>query len=52
MFAQADAVNAYFASGVPLPDEDYYKEGRAYPDVAAFGQNVQVFDVCVIMITW
>lgn len=39
---QADAVNAYFESGVTLPSEYYYKEGRAYPDVAAFGQNVMV----------
>lgn len=39
---QASAVNAYFKSGVALPDEDYYKPGRAYPDVAAYGQNVQV----------
>ena len=28
---QADAVNAYFNSGVALPSEDYYKPGRAYP---------------------
>jgi tripeptidyl-peptidase-1 len=39
---QADAVNGYFNSGVALPDEDYYAPGRAYPDVAAYGQNVQV----------
>jgi len=39
---QADAVNAYFNSGVTMPTEDYYKPGRAYPDVAAYGQNVQV----------
>ena len=28
---QADAVNAYFNSGVALPSEDYYQPGRAYP---------------------
>jgi tripeptidyl-peptidase-1 len=39
---QADAVNAYFQSGVQMPKEDFYKPGRAYPDIAAFGQNVQV----------
>jgi len=39
---QADAVNAYFKSGVQMPSEDYYRPGRAYPDIAAFGQNVQV----------
>lgn len=39
---QASAVNAYFASGVTLPTEAYYKPGRAYPDIAAYGQNVQV----------
>jgi hypothetical protein len=35
-------VDAYLNSGVPLPSEYYYQYGRAYPDVAAFGQNVQV----------
>lgn len=39
---QADAVNAYFQSGVQMPKEDFYRPGRAYPDVAAFGQNVMV----------
>lgn len=39
---QADAVNAYLNSGVKMPSEDFYAPGRAYPDVAAFGQNVQV----------
>lgn len=39
---QADAVNAYLASNVTLPSEYYYPQGRAYPDVAAFGQNVMV----------
>ncbi|RYG69615.1 hypothetical protein EON64_02265 [archaeon] len=39
---QADAVNAYFQSGAPMPSEDFYKPGRAYPDIAAYGQNVQV----------
>ena len=39
---QADAVNAYFNSGVKMPSEDFYKPGRAYPDLAAYGQNVQV----------
>lgn len=39
---QADAVNAYLNSGIALPNEYYYAPGRAYPDVAAFGQNVKV----------
>lgn len=39
---QADAVNAYFNSGVTMPKEDFYRPGRAYPDIAAYGQNVQV----------
>jgi len=39
---QAKAVNAYLNSGVALPKQAYYAPGRAYPDVAAFGQNVQV----------
>lgn len=40
---QADAVNGYFArSDYVKPKEDFYKPGRAYPDIAAYGQNVQV----------
>jgi len=39
---QTTAVNAYFNSGVKLPTEAYYAPGRAYPDIAAYGQNVQV----------
>lgn len=39
---QADAVNGYFQSGAKMPSEDFYPMGRAYPDVAAYGQNVQV----------
>jgi len=39
---QADAVNAYLNSGVQMPHEDFYAPGRAYPDIAAYGQNVQV----------
>lgn len=36
---------AYFASPTykaHTPSETFYADGRAYPDVAAFGQNVQV----------
>jgi len=43
---QADAVNAYLAwldqNKAAQPHEDYYRYGRAYPDLAAYGQNVQV----------
>jgi len=39
---QASAVQGYFQSGVTMPTEAFYKPGRAYPDVAAYGQNVQV----------
>lgn len=39
---QKDAVEAYFKSGAQMPHEDFYQPGRAYPDVAAYGQNVQV----------
>jgi tripeptidyl-peptidase I len=39
---QKDAVEAYFKTGVTMPHEDFYKAGRAYPDIAAYGQNVQV----------
>lgn len=39
---QDAAVESYFNSAVTMPKEDFYKPGRAYPDVAAYGQNVQV----------
>lgn len=39
---QKAAVDSYFAQNVTLPKEYYYRYGRAYPDMAAFGQNVQV----------
>jgi tripeptidyl-peptidase-1 len=42
---QDAAVASYFASAAYKahpPHETFYAEGRAYPDVAAFGQNVQV----------
>ena len=39
---QASAVEGYFTSGVALPNEYYERNGRAYPDIAAFGQNVLV----------
>jgi tripeptidyl-peptidase-1 len=42
---QAAAVDVYLANAanVTMPSEAFYAAGRAYPDVAAFGQNVQVF---------
>ena len=42
---QDEAVAAYFASDTYKahpPHEAFFADGRAYPDVAAFGQNVQV----------
>lgn len=43
---QADAVQAYFdkldAGDVPMPSESFIRDGRAYPDVAAIGQDVKV----------
>jgi tripeptidyl-peptidase-1 len=39
---QKAAVDAYFATNPKMPHEDFYREGRAYPDVSAYGQNVQV----------
>jgi tripeptidyl-peptidase-1 len=39
---QADAVNAYFNKHVKMPHEKFYKPGRAYPDIAAYGQNIVV----------
>jgi tripeptidyl-peptidase-1 len=39
---QHEAVSAYFQSGVKMPHEKWVSGGRAYPDMAAFGQNVQV----------
>jgi len=40
-----EAVAAYFASDTyaeHTPHEDFFADGRAYPDVSAFGQNVMV----------
>jgi tripeptidyl-peptidase-1 len=40
---QASQVDAYLNSGVALPTHTYYYvDGRAYPDVAAYGQNVAI----------
>jgi tripeptidyl-peptidase-1 len=39
---QKAAVDAYFATNPVMPHEDFFRDGRAYPDVAAYGQNVQV----------
>jgi tripeptidyl-peptidase I len=42
---QDAAVGAYFASATYAahkPSESFYADGRAYPDVAAFGFNVEV----------
>ena len=39
---QTAAVEAYLNSGVQLPSQDYAADGRAYPDVAAIGMNVQI----------
>jgi len=41
---QKDAVSAYLNSGVKLPPASYYNaSGRAYPDVAAMGNNFLVY---------
>jgi tripeptidyl-peptidase-1 len=42
---QNDAVEGYFNSvtyQANIPHESFEKNGRAYPDVSAFGQNVKV----------
>jgi tripeptidyl-peptidase I len=40
---QQSAVNAYLNSGVPLPPASFYnRNGRAYPDVASIGQNIEI----------
>jgi len=39
---QKAQVDAYFATNPKMPHEDFYREGRAYPDISAYGQNVQV----------
>lgn len=45
-FAMADwqeaAVRAYLAKNLTWPHEKFNTWGRAYPDIAAFGQNLQV----------
>jgi len=41
---QAQAVAKYFQSGVAMPPASYYNaQGRGFPDVAAFGSNVQIY---------
>jgi tripeptidyl-peptidase-1 len=41
---QTAAVTAYLKSGVPLPPSTYYNaSGRAYPDVAAIGNAVLIY---------
>jgi len=41
---QTAAVNAYLKSGVTLPPATYYNaSGRAYPDVAAIGNGVLIY---------
>uniref|UniRef100_A0A7S0LM24 Peptidase S53 domain-containing protein n=1 Tax=Coccolithus braarudii TaxID=221442 RepID=A0A7S0LM24_9EUKA len=41
---QKEAVSSYLSSGVTLPPSSYYNStGRGYPDVAAFGSNVQIY---------
>ena len=38
---QVDAVKAYMASGVPMPDPTHYNStGAGFPDVAAFAEDV------------
>jgi tripeptidyl-peptidase-1 len=40
---QASAVSQYLGqTDIAMPSEDFYASGRAYPDVSAFGQDVQV----------
>jgi len=42
---QSTAVAAYLKSGVTLPPASYYNAtGRAYPDVAAIGSNVLIYE--------
>jgi len=42
---QNDAVNAYLNSGVALPPASYYNAtSRGYPDVAAFGSGILIYD--------
>jgi tripeptidyl-peptidase-1 len=40
---QEDVVDTYLSStDVTMPSESFYAPGRAYPDISAFGQNVEV----------
>jgi len=40
---QKAAIAKYFASGVPLPPANYFnKDGRGFPDLAAFGSQVLI----------
>jgi len=41
---QKNAVEAYLASGTPLPPSSYFKRGnRAFPDVSAMGNNFLIY---------
>jgi len=41
---QVPAVQAYLKSGVQLPPKKWWNQtGRAYPDVAAFSENVEIY---------
>jgi len=43
---QSAAVSAYLASGVALPPASYYNAaGRGFPDIAAFGSAILIYDV-------
>jgi len=43
---QTTAVQNYLNSGVKLPPDSYYNktQGRGYPDIAAFGSDVLIYD--------
>jgi tripeptidyl-peptidase-1 len=48
---QTAAVNAYLKSGVTLPPSSYFNaSGRAYPDVAAIGTGVVIYQGGVVVV--
>jgi hypothetical protein len=47
---QQEAVSAYLNNpDVNMPHEKFYAQGRAYPDLSAYGQGVQVKRVSLVL---
>jgi len=48
---QSSVVSAYLSSGVALPPSSYYNAtSRGYPDVAAFGSGILIYDGGLVLV--